>query len=84
MIGAIVCEIVTRDLKHVVCKVGSGLSDEQRMRWAIHPEEILGKIVEVKYFSLSQSEDALGSNTYSLRFPRLHKVRTDKETTSEY
>lgn len=84
MVGALLCKARTSDGKVVSCKVGTGLSDEQRLRWAIYPNEIVGKIVEVKYFSLSQSEDLYESNTYSLRFPRLCKVRYDKETTSEY
>ena len=84
MVGALLCKARTSDGKVVSCKVGTGLSDEQRLRWAIYPNEIVGKIVEVKYFSLSQSEDLYESNAYSLRFPRLCKVRYDKETTSEY
>lgn len=84
MIGALLCKARTSDGKMVSCKVGTGLSDEQRLRWAIYPNEIVGKIVEVKYFSLSQSEDLYESNVYSLRFPRLCKVRYDKEITSEY
>ena len=84
MIGALECEMRTSDGKFVTCKVGSGLSDEQRFRWAMHPDEIIGRIVEVKYFSLSQSEDTSNTNIYSLRFPRLCKVRFDKENTSEY
>lgn len=84
MIGALLCKARTSDGKVISCKVGTGLSDEQRLRWAIYPNEIVGKIVEVKYFSLSQSSDLYESNTYSLRFPRLCKVRYDKETTSEY
>ena len=84
MVGAINCSIQKSDGKRVICKVGSGLSDEQRFKWALHPEEIVGKIVEVKYFSMSQSEDCLGTDVYSLRFPRLKKVRKDKNNTSEY
>lgn len=82
MIGALICTARTDDFKLVNCKVGSGLSDDQRFKWALHPEDIIGKIVEVKYFSMSQSEDMLDTNSYSLRFPRLCKVRYDKETTS--
>lgn len=83
MVGALYCKTKTDDGKIVTCKVGSGLSDEQRMKWAIYGG-IVGKIVEVKYFSLSQPDEMLGTNQYSLRFPRLCKVRYDKETTSEF
>lgn len=80
-IGAIHCEATQNGCK-IECDVGSGLSDEQRLEWALHPEKILDKIVEVSYFSLSQDKSVLGSTNYSLRFPRLKRVRDDKEETS--
>lgn len=78
-VGALNCNAMTRDGKQIFCKVGSGLSDAQRDRWSTFEDEIVGKIVEVEYFSISQAQ---GSPYYSLRFPRLKKVRTDKDTTS--
>ena len=84
MIGAIDCVCTTQDGKIVSCKVGSGLSDKQRLDWAISPAIIIGKIVEVAYFSMSQDNNAFGTNMYSLRFPRLKCVRFDKEVESEY
>ena len=81
MIGAVHCEAEQNGCK-IECDVGSGLSDEQRLEWALHPEQILDKIVEVSYFSLSQDKSVLGSKNYSLRFPRLKRVRDDKEETS--
>ena len=83
-VGALLCQITTDDGKVISCNVGTGLSDEQRLDWAIHPENIVGKIVEIGYFSLSQSSDARGSRFYSLRFPRLKGVRNDKSETSVY
>lgn len=64
------------------CQVGSGLSDYQREHWSFNPDEIIGKIVEVAYFSLSQDKLRTGSKNYSLRFPRLKRVRDDKTDTS--
>lgn len=84
MVGAINCMIDTDDGKHIEVSVGSGLSDEQRADWMLHPEKIIGKIVEIQYFSTSQDGKNKGSNNYSLRFPRLKVVRTDKSTTSQY
>lgn len=84
MVGAINCMIDTDDGKHIEVSVGSGLSDEQRADWMLHPEKIIGKIVEIQYFSMSQDGKNKGSNNYSLRFPRLKVVRTDKSTTSQY
>ena len=83
-VGALHCYTKTADGKVYICDVGSGLTDTQRLRWAINRDEIIGKIVEVAYFSTSQSKDSTGSDVYSLRFPRLKSVRKDKVTTSEY
>lgn len=84
MIGSLECIAHREDGSVVECNVGSGLSDEQRLQWAIDPSIIRGKIIEVSYFSISQSKNTSGKNSYSLRFPRLKKVRADKVTTSEY
>ena len=84
MIGALECVAYLADGSVVECNVGSGLTDEQRLDWALNPAGIRGKIIEVAYFSTSQSKNALGGTTYSLRFPRLKCVRTDKITTSEF
>lgn len=83
-VGSIRCTATTDDGKEIECWVGTGLSDEQRLDWSIHNDHIVGKIVEVSYFSLSQDKTRKGTNEYSLRFPRLKGVRADKNTTSEY
>lgn len=82
-IGALWVE-AEQDGKYISCKVGSGLSDEQRFDWAADFDKIYGRIVEIAYFSLSQDQELKGTNRYSLRFPRLISVRTDKNTTSLY
>lgn len=84
LIGAIWCSCKTDDGKIITVSVGSGLSDEQRMSWALQPLDIIGKIVEIQYFSLSQDSKTKGTEYYSLRFPRLKSVREDKNSTSEY
>ena len=84
LIGGITCILETNDGKKIECDVGSGLSDAQRYAWAHQPSEIIGKIVQIGYHEITQSEENIGTNCYSLRFPRLIKVRTDKNCTSEY
>ena len=84
LIGAIWCRCKTDDGKVITVSVGSGLSDEHRMSWALRPSDIIGKIVEIQYFSLSQDGKTKGTEYYSLRFPRLKSVREDKNSTSEY
>lgn len=83
MIGALKCYIRTDDGKEVTCEVGTGLSDVQREEWA-RTHEIVGKIVKVGFHELTQNREYIGTNMYSLRFPRLIEVRRDKNTTSEY
>ena len=82
-VGGLVCQAITPDGKIVNCNVGTGLSDEQRFAWKDR-KLIVGKIVEVEYFSLSQDSSALGTQYYSLRFPRLKGIRRDKTTTSTF
>lgn len=83
MVGAVECVAYCGDSRYY-CSVGSGLSDSQRFEWSLNPEKIVGKIIEVSYFSLSQNKDTRLTGYYSLRFPRLKRVREDKNDTSEY
>ena len=83
LVGGLNCLLYTDDGKTISCDVGSGLSDEQRFAWT-NPDAIIGSIVQIGYHELTQSEENIGTNNYSLRFPRLIKVRKDKTITSEY
>lgn len=82
-VGALKCYMRTDDGKEVICEVGTGLSDAQREQWA-STHEIVGKIVQVGFHELTQNREYIGTNVYSLRFPRLICVRKDKDETSEY
>lgn len=81
MLGALCCEAIA-DGKRIEAKIGTGISDAQRELWVDDPSLIVGKIVEVSYFSMSQNSGTYGTKLYSLRFPRLKRVRYDKEVTS--
>lgn len=48
-------------------KVGSGLTDTQRIEWKECPEKIIGKTIKVKYFEETIDQN----NNISLRFPIL-------------
>lgn len=73
-IGSFRCET---DDGSIVVNV-AGMSDEVRFS---DPTIWLGKIIEVAYFDSSQSKN---KSVASLRFPRLKRVRNDKDTTSIY
>lgn len=60
---------------------GSGFSDEDRKYYAAHPEDIVGKIVSIKYKEESQNKDG----GKSLQFPTylalvMDKLKPDDET----
>lgn len=84
MVGALHCYIRLENGREILCDVGSGLSDAQRFDWSIEPNKIIGKIIQVGYHELTQDREDIGTNLYSLRFPRLVCVRGDKIETSEY
>ena len=50
--------------------VGSGLTKEQRIKYAEHPEELIGKTVTIQYFEETKNQNG----GYSLRFPILKYV----------
>lgn len=54
-----------------ICKVGTGISDEQRLAWFYNPAGIIGKQIQVKY---KEKTKILGTNNeeiWSLQFPVL-------------
>ena len=53
---------------------GSGFSDEERKRYAMHPEDIVGKIVSIQYKEESKNKNG----GRSLQFPTWIGVNTDK------
>ena len=73
-IGSFVCET---DDHSIVVNV-AGMDDDTR--WS-DPNTWIGKIIEVAYFDVSVSS-ATGQK--SLRFPRMKKLRDDKNDTSTY
>lgn len=54
---------------------GSGFTDEQRVYYWNNPDEIIGKIVQLKYFEETTNQKDSGK---SLRFPIFQTIREDK------
>lgn len=57
--------------------VGSGFSLEEREFFKLNPNEILDKVITVKYFEETQNQ----SGNYSLRFPTVKVIHGNKRTT---
>lgn len=79
MVGSLEADIFTESGAHILARVGSGLSDEQRLLWAMRPEQIVGKVIRVGYQDITTN----ANGTNSLRFPRLLSIKEVNET-SEY
>jgi DNA ligase-1 len=72
-VGSLLC---VSDCDAVEVQVGSGLKDNDVDY--INTNDVIGKIIEVKYNSIIQSKN---KNTYSLFLPRFVKFRFDKDET---
>jgi DNA ligase-1 len=63
--------------REMTCEVGSGFNDEEREHYWNNPQELIGKVVEIKYFEVTQNQK--DATKYSLRFPTWQgRIRNDK------
>lgn len=72
MLGAFVCKSKCGQL---TVNVGSGYSDQDRLKFYKNPESYIGKILTVRANDVISNVD----NTYSLFLPRFVEIRTDKD-----
>lgn len=72
-LGALVC-----DYKSFPVNIGSGFSDEDRKRMWQYPEDVIGKIITVKYKEETKNKDG-GT---SIQFPVFEAIRFDKNEPS--
>lgn len=80
-LGAVKVEFIGPDSKIYTCKVGSGFKQDERIYFWNHKDEILGKIIEIGYFEITNNQQ---NDDYSLRFPTFKWVRNDKTEISMY
>lgn len=73
ILGALVC-----DYKGNKVNVGSGFSDEDRKQFWQQPEDVIGKIITVKYKEETKNKDG----GISIQFPVFETVRFDKNEPS--
>jgi DNA ligase-1 len=63
-----------------ICKVGTGMSDEQRLEWYYNPSLIIGKQIQVKYKEKTKMLNADNEEVWSLQFPvLLHVFEEDRD-----
>lgn len=79
-LGALKVEFPAPDGNTYTVDVGGGFTFEDRDYYWNHPNSIIGKIIEVQYFEVSQNE----KGGYALRFPVFKWVREDKSEPSIY
>ena len=65
-LGALICEIEHSTLGHIEAKVGSGYSEDERIRFWSMKDELIGRVISVQYFEQTVNEK---TNVKSLRFP---------------
>lgn len=74
MLGAVIVEY-----KGNTVHVGSGFADEQRVEFWKYKDELIGKIVEIKFKEESQDKK---TGLKSLQFPTYVRIRSDKSEES--
>lgn len=65
-LGALICEIEHPELGHIEAKVGSGYSEEERIRFWKMKNELMGRTISVQYFEQTENTS---THIKSLRFP---------------
>lgn len=76
MLGAIKVEFKGPDNKIYTCKVGSGFTQDERIKYWNNKDLLLDKIVTINYFEVTNNQANEG---YSLRFPTWQGIiRFDK------
>jgi len=65
-LGALICEIEYPKLGHIEAKVGSGYSEDERIRFWEMKNELIGRTISVQYFEQTENTS---THIKSLRFP---------------
>lgn len=65
-LGALICEVEHPTLGHIEAKVGSGYSDDERIRLWEMKDELINRVISVQYFEQTENTN---TKIKSLRFP---------------
>lgn len=76
-LGAVIVDIKDKSGTLHSVRVGSGFKDEERNFYFVNQNKIVGKVVEIGYFEVTENK---ADSSLSLRFPKwLNRIRLDKE-----
>lgn len=76
-LGALICEIEHSTLGHIEAKVGSGYSEDERIRFWSMKDELIGRVISVQYFEQTINEK---TNVKSLRFPVFLELKEEGQS----
>lgn len=75
-LGAFLCE-VEYEGKKLSFKVGGGYSDEERVNFWTQKDELVGRVMSVQYFEITQNTTTM---EYSVRFPEFLELKEEGST----
>lgn len=71
-LGALICEVNHPQYGKIKTKVGGGFAEFERIAFWDMKDELIGRIVSVQYFEVTQNTT---TNEYSLRFPEFLELK---------
>lgn len=75
-LGALICEVEHSILGHIEAKVGSGYSDDERIRLWEMRDELINRVVSVQYFEQTENTN---TKIKSLRFPVFLELKEQEQ-----
>ena len=73
-LGAFLCEIDHPQYGNLKFKVGGGFSDDERFNFWEDKDELIGRIISVQYFEVTQNTT---TGQYSVRFPEFLELKEE-------
>lgn len=75
-LGALICEVEHPTLGHIEAKVGSGYSDDERIRLWEMKDELIDRVISVQYFEQTENTN---TKIKSLRFPVFLQLKEQEQ-----
>ena len=75
-LGAFLCEVDYKDMGKLKFKVGGGYSDEERDQFWAQRDSLVGRIISVQYFEITNNAEG----NLSVRFPEFLELKEEGST----